>query len=96
VQPDIQYGAVAGRGRCGTLHQLCNLAGRQAAEDGDSAIVYSVAWTGRTAGINAVAELLRPGRGCCNSSCSQQNEKCASQTEAPLPPIPAGDGDFAA
>ena len=36
--------AIAGRGRCGKLHQPCDLLGRQAAEDGDRAIVYSVAW----------------------------------------------------
>ena len=40
VQPDKQHRAISGGGRCGELHQLRDLLGRQAADDGDRAVVH--------------------------------------------------------
>ena len=89
VQPGKQHRAIAGRGRCGKLHQLRDLLGRQAADDGDravvrAAVVHAAACNERTVGLHAVAEQLRQGWGCRNRIRNQQDEKCASQAHASL------------
>ena len=92
VQPDKQHHAISGRGRRGKLHQPRDLLGRQAADDGDRAVVRAAvvhaavcpAASGneRTVGLHAVAEHLRQGRGCRNRIRNQQDEKRASQAHA--------------
>ena len=93
VQPDKQYRAISGRGRCGKLHQPRDLLGRQAAEDGrvvvhiavvHAAVCPAASGNERTVGLHAVAEQLRPGRGGCNRIRNQQDEKRASQAHASL------------
>ena len=89
VQPDKQYCAISGRGRCGELHQPRDLLGRQAAEDGGravvhAAVVHAAPGSERTVGLHAVAEPLRQGRRCGNRIRNQQDEKRTSQAHASL------------
>ena len=50
VQPGKQHRAIAGRGRCGKLHQLRDLLGRQAADDANRAALHIAARYRRAVG----------------------------------------------